>query len=501
MRLAVLAVLAASLTAAGCVVGPDFRKPRPPAASGYAPQPLPQTTVSTPVAGGQAQRFARDLDIAGQWWTLFHSHALNELIEQALVNNPDLQSAQASLRVANENVRAQVGAYYPTIGAGFSASRNNGAVQISPTLASSALLYNLYTAQISAAWTLDIWGGNQRAVESLQATADATRDQLEAAYLTLTSALAGAAIQEASLRAQIAATYDLITINTRMVQILRSQRNAGYADGLDVAAQESQLAQVEATLAPLQKQLAQQRDLIAALAGKMPSDTIAQTFQLSGIQLPVELPVSLPAKLVDQRPDIRAAAEALHAASAQIGVAIANRLPNLTISASYGSTATQISQLLAPGNGFWSIAGGVTQTIFDGGTLLHRERGARAMYDQAEAQYRSTVISALQNVADSLHALESDADALKSAAEAERAAKVTLDLTTAQESTGYVNYLTLLSAEQAYQQAVINLVLAQANRYADTAALFQALGGGWWNRHDVPVETADDKLRDLFSGP
>jgi len=287
------------------------------------------------------------------------------------------------------------------------------------------------------------------------------------------------------LREQIATTHELIAINTNMLQILRNQFAQGYVSGLDVAAQESQLAQVAATLPPLLKQLAQQRDLLAALCGDFPSQGPAEEFELSSLQLPQELPLSLPSQLVAQRPDVRQAEENLHAASAQVGIAVANRLPNIALTANLGSMALAAGQMFAGGAGFWTLAGSVTQPIFQGGTLLHRERAARAAYIQAAEQYRSAVVTAFQNVADTLNALEQDADALNATTAAKDAASVTLDLARQQWQSGYASYLALLNAEQAYNQAVINLIQARANRYADTAALFQALGGGWWNRADL----------------
>src|SRR5208283_3732160 len=297
---------------------------------------------------------------------------------------------------------------------------------------------------------------------SLTAQADFQRFQLEATYLTLTSNVVAAAIQEASLRSQISATLSIIKIESDMLDQLRRQFELGYAAGLDVAAQEAALAQVQQTLPPLQNQLAQTRDLLAALAGRFPNDDLEEKFAFAALSLPQELPVSLPSKLVEQRPDVRAAEEQLHSASAQVGVAVAAMLPNITLSGNLGSTATGISQLFTPGTGFWSLAGNLTQPIFQGGTLLHRKRAAEAGLDQAAAQYRATVIAAFQNVADSLHALRSDADALKAATAFEQAAKRSLDLARSQFDLGYTNYLSLLSAEQAYQQATINIAQAKA---------------------------------------
>jgi NodT family efflux transporter outer membrane factor (OMF) lipoprotein len=465
----------------GCAVGPDFRRPVPPANGGYTAQPPAATSSMANVAGGGEQRFVMGRDIPQQWWKLFESPPLNALIEKSLTSNPTIDAAKAALRQARENVAAQRGYYYPTVQAGASVTRARDSSAISPVPASGAEPYTLHTAQVSVGYTLDVFGKNRRLVESLQAQADFQRFQLEAAALTLASNVAAAAIQEASLRAQIAATQSMIQGETEMLEQLRQQFANGYVSGLDVAAQEAALAQVEQILPPLQKQLAQTRDLLAALAGHFPNEEPDETFELAALNLPQELPLSLPSRLVEQRPDVRAAEEQLHAASAQVGVTTADMLPNITLSANLGSTAASIGHLFSAGTGFWGLAGNVAQTVFDGGTLLHTKRAAEAGLDQAAAQYRSTVIVAFQNVADTLHALQSDADALKAAAAFEQAAKRSLDLARRQFELGYVNYLSLLSAEQAYQQAVMNLVQAKSNRFTDTAALFMALGGGWWN--------------------
>jgi len=481
-----LIAISALLFTLGCAVGPNFKKPAAPKVPGYVPDP-PSTTSGTPnVTGGGAQQFVQGRDIPGEWWTLFHSKPLNDLIERSLKNNPDLKAAQAALLVARENVLAQRGAYYPMVVGGFSAARSKTSNEVSPFTASGALYYSLYTPQVGISFVPDVFGLNRRTVESLKAQEQQVRFALAATHITLSSNVAAAAIQEASLRAQIEVTRQLIEINTNMLQVLRKQFDQGYVGRLDVATQESQLAQVTATLPPLLKQLAQQRDLLVALSGGLSSEDLAEKFELSSLQLPEELPLSLPSQLVEQRPDVRQAEENLHSASALVGVARANRLPSFALTADVGSMALIFTHMFTAGTGFWDLGGSTTQAIFQGGTLVHRERAARAAYVQASEQYRRTVLTAFENVADTLHALDQDADALKAAAAARDAAKVTLDLTTREMQVGYVGYLTLLSAEQTYQQAQINLVQAQSNRYVDTAALFQALGGGWWNRPDVP---------------
>ena len=474
-----------ALLAAGCAVGPNFKKPAAPEVSGYTASPLATTAGTAGLAGGETQRFVQGGDISADWWTLFHSTPLNELIEHSLTKNPDLKAAQAALSAAREDVLAQRGVYYPSVSAGFSASRQRQSGQLAPTPNANVFLFNLFTPEVSVSYVPDVFGLNRRTVESLEAQAEAVRFQMIATYNTLTANVVVTAIQQGSVQLQIEATRQLIDLNTRTLEILRYQFAKGYANGLDVAAQESQLAQVAATLPPLLKQAAQLRDLIATLTGEFPAQAPAGTFELTSLQLPQDLPLSVPAELVTQRPDIRQAEANLHAASAKIGIAVANRLPNITLSAGTGSTALAINQLFTSGTGFWSVGADLTAPIFQGGALLHQERSARDAYVQAAEQYRSAVLTAFQNVADTLTALEQDAEALKAASTAADAAKVTLDLAQRQWQDGYASYLALISAEQSYQQARINLVQAQASRYADTAALFQALGGGWWHRQGL----------------
>jgi NodT family efflux transporter outer membrane factor (OMF) lipoprotein len=465
---------------AGCAVGPDFKKPDAPRTSGYGAG-APTATSASSVPGSEAQRFVAGLDIPGQWWTLFHCRPLDDLIERSLKRNPDIKAAQAALTTARELTLAQRGAYLPSVDAAASVSRQKTSEDLSATPSSGALDFTLYTAQLNVSYVPDVFGLNRRIVESLNAHAQQARLAVAAAHLTLSSNLAVAAVQEGTLRAQIAATGELIRLNTESLRVLRNQYEKGYAGRLDVAAQEAQLAQVSATLPTLEKQLALQRHLLTALSGALPDEEPQETFELTGIELPQELPLSLPSRLVEQRPDVRQAEENLHAASAEVGVAVANRLPNITLTANLGSSAVGAGRLFAGGTNFRDIGAGLTQPIFRGGALLHQERAARAAYSQAAEQYRSTVLTAFQNVADTLTALEKDADALKAAAAAEQATHVTLELTRKQWQSGYAGYLALLSAEQAYQLSLLNRIQAQASRYTDTVALFQALGGGWWN--------------------
>jgi len=476
--------LLALATLGGCV-GPDFVSPAAPSGEAYTATPLPPATAETSGVGGAAQRFQSGGDIPAQWWTLFHSEPLNALITEAISANPNLQAAQAALKAAHEAADAQRGGFWPSLSGGVDATRAKDSGSVSSNSTSPSPIYNLYTAQLSVSYSPDVWGGNWRQVESLDAQAEAQRFQLEATHLTLTANVVGNAVAEAGLRAQIAALRQVVVIETELLEILKRQLALGQIAEADVIAQEAALAQAEQQLPPLEKQLAQSRDALAALLGRLPAQQPAATFELASLTLPTELPVSLPARLVAQRPDVRQAEANLHAASAQIGVALANRLPLINLTANIGSTAANIggSQgLFTPGLGFWNLAGGLTQPLFDGFTLMHKERAAQAMAQQADAQYRATVIGAFQNVADALTALVADANALKAAVASEKAAAQSLAITRRQLELGSVAYSALLTAQQAEQQALVALAQAQTNRFADTAALFQALGGGWWNR-------------------
>jgi NodT family efflux transporter outer membrane factor (OMF) lipoprotein len=483
-RIAVMALLAA---AAGCAVGPNFKRPAPPTDSTYGSASRETTTPGTQGTGGNAQRLVEGMDIPGDWWTLFRSPELSQLVEQALHANPNVDAARAALRQAHELYLAQRTSYFPLVQGGFDGTRAKNALGTiaNPTsLPQTNPYYNLFTAQLSVSYLPDVFGATRRAVEAAGAQDESTRLQLQATYVTLSSNVVVTAVQEASLRGQIVATERLLQLQRQLTETTRRQRALGTASDLDVLAQESADAQTAATLPPLQKQLGQTRDALTALLGQLPSKEPKQIFRLQDLTLPSDVPVSLPSKLVEQRPDVRQAEANLHFASAEAGVALADMLPQFAITGQLGSSALKLSQLFTPYTGFWDVGASLTQTLFDAGALLHKRRAADAALDEAAAQYRAAVILACQNVADTLRALQSDADALTASAEADRATKATFELAQRQRLLGTISLVAVLNAEQAYQQAELALVQAQANRYADTAGLFQALGGGWWNRSE-----------------
>jgi NodT family efflux transporter outer membrane factor (OMF) lipoprotein len=481
----------------GCTMGPDFGRPDPPRTEAYLAEDQPSDFVAAGISGGEAQAIVRGLDIPGQWWGVFQSRPLNGLIEHALTSNPDIQAAVAGLKIARENARAQRATLFPLVQGGLGGSQNQTPNSLSPATASGATIYSLFTAGLTVTYMLDLWGANRRQIESFDALAEAQCFQLEGAYLSLASNVVAAAITEASLRAQVDATQRIIAAQRDTLDILQRQQGLGAIPGGDVATQQAALAQTEATLPPLQKALSQQRNLLATLSGRLPSQTLIEHFDLDAITLPHDLPLSLPSRLVEQRPDVRAAEANLHSASALVGVAIANQFPQITLNASIGSQALTLDTLFGPGLVGSLIGVNILQTILDGGALAAKKRAAQAALEQADAQYRSVVLTAFRNVADTLRALEYDALALKATVTAERAAATSLDIAQRRLALGDTTYIFVLGAELIYQQALLARVQAQTNRYTDTAALFQALGGGWWNREnaEVAAEPAAERLR------
>jgi NodT family efflux transporter outer membrane factor (OMF) lipoprotein len=483
----VMAACAALAALTACAVGPNFKRPAAPAATGYGSASVPAEIAPAASEGGGVQTFVAGMDIPSQWWSLFQSPQLDHLVEQALKANPTVGAAQAALRQAHELYSAQWASFFPTIQGGVDGDRSQfpSGTLTSPTVAPTSV-YSLYTAQLTLSYAPDLFGGTRRAVELAKTQVESSRFQLEATYLTLSSNVVVTAVQEASLRGQIEATLRLVELQHELTDKVQHQRSLGTASDLDVLAQQSLEAQTAQTLPPLQKQLGQTRDALTALLGRLPSEEPAETFRLADLTLPADLPVSVPSKLIEQRPDVRQAEESLHAASAAVGVAIADMLPQFTINGDLGSSALKLQQLFSPYTGFWDVGASLTETLFDAGALLHKKRAADAALDQAAAQYRGAVILACQNVADTLRALQADGDALRASADAERAAKRTFDLAQRQRELGTVPLVAVLNAEQAYRQSELALVQAEANRYSDTAGLFQALGGGWWNRTGEP---------------
>ncbi len=474
-----IAALGLALGAAACAVGPNYQAPKlaPRAAYGFDPSAAATDTASPTFVSG--------MDVPATWWRIFHCEALDGLIARALKNSPTVSAAEAALKSAREQVKAQRGAYFPTVQASLQPSRQHFAGTLSSPLENGSELFDLTTTQLSIAYTPDLFGANARAVENLVAQADQQRFTLEAARLTLAANVVQAAVQDALLRAEIEAAKTIVAGQQQVMTSIRRQFALGQVSKADVASQEAALAGAEAALPPLEKAFKINRDLLSALVGQTPGEPLDVQFQLKDFALTDPLPLSLPADLVRHRPDVRIAEAQLHAASAEIGVAAAARWPSIDIEANAGSAALGLTPAFSSASNFWSLAGTLTQPIFEGGALLHRERSAKAAYKQAAAQYQSTVIGAFQNTADALHTLATDADADTLAARGASAAATSLDIARKEFALGDLNHIALLNAEQTYAQAEITALQARAARFIDVAALFQALGGGWWNAEPV----------------
>lgn len=461
--------LACAAVLAGCATGFTFVRPPAPPLGAY---------IDAPIAASADQRWAPAATVEPHWWTAFGAARLDALVDAALAASPDLAAADAALRAARETAAAQHGSLLPSAELQLAPVRQKVAASLSSPAESGASLYTLHTAQLNVVYAPDVFGGLRRLAESGDAQADGAAYQRAAARLTLAANLVNAVIAAAALREQIAANRAIVDAAAGQLDAARVARSAGQAGAADLAAQALLLAQAQAVVAPLERQLAQQLDLVAALCGRTPGEPGLPLPALDALHLPAALPLSLPAQLVRQRPDILAAEAQLHAAAAQVGVAEAARWPALALSASLGGAALTPSTLFKSGNGFWSIGANLVQPLFQGGTLRHRQRAAEAAYEQAGAQYRAVVLGAFQNVADALHAIDADARTEQAVAAAEQAAWRSLAIARRQWQLGASAHPAVLLAEQNWQQARAARASARATRLADTAALYQALGGG-----------------------
>jgi len=466
-----------ALLVGGCAMGPDFERPEAPAGAAYTAGPQPKATVA---AAGQAQRFVTDRDLAGDWWLLFKNEDLARLMEQALAGNQDLQAAQARLRRSRNLLRAGYGVFYPQIDGNLEATRQRfSAVRYGGGGGSS--IFNLYSASLAASYRLDLFGRSFREVEGKAAQVDLQKAQYLGTYLTLLGNVVNAAVARAAYRGQIEATEQTIEFEKEQVAIFQAQYEAGIVPEMEVLSLRSQLAATRATLAPLQQGLARSRHLLAVLRGRLPATATLPEITLDDFFLPDKLPLSLPSRLVRQRPDILAAEASLHQASAEVGVATADLFPSFDLSVGYGTESTALGDLFSGMSTVWNLGANLTQPLFEGGRLRYQRKAALDAYDAARAAYRQTVLDAFGQVADALRALEHDAQALQARAAGLSSAERNLDLVRSNYRAGIASYLDVLVADRQYQQARLGFIQARATRLQDTAVLFTALGGGWWN--------------------
>ena len=485
------AALLGMLALAGCAVGPDWKPQAAPKGQAYTPTPVPERTVEAPGLAGAAQTFSPMLTLPADWWALFHSTPLDALVRQGLERNPSVRAARATLASYQASLDAQTASlFFPAVDAHLSATRQRVSGAETGFANAAPTTYNLFNASVGVSYRPDVFGGNRRSVEASRAIVDYGRYELEAASLSLTSNLVTTAIAEASYRDQLDAVRDIVKSQKETLAVVERQFAAGASSKADVLAQRTQVAASEGQLPPLEKALAQTRHHLAVLAGDAPSRADLPEFTLADFQLPTEVPLSLPSELVHNRPDIAASEAALHEAGALVGVATANLYPQITLTGTAGYAGSTLSDLFTSPNGIWSLGGALTQPIFHAGELRARRRQAEAQYEVARDNYEGTVLEAFRQVADTLRAIEWDAKALAAAAAADQLALESLELTRRQYAAGGISYLTLLNAQRQYAETLKNHVQAQALRYADTAALYVALGGGWWNRSAAPSPVA-----------
>jgi NodT family efflux transporter outer membrane factor (OMF) lipoprotein len=465
-----------ALLLGGCAVGPDYVRPRPPEVSQYTMGPEP---AQTSAADGQDQQFNYGDTIAADWWQVFKAAPLADLVKEAVAQNPNLKAAEARLRQSEQLLRAGYGTFFPQANINFTLLREKfSPVQFGSGLPGST--FTLYTPQVTASYLLDVFGAQRRTVEDLAAQVDYQGYTAQATYITLLGNVINAAIAQAAYQAQIEATEQIIGIIKEQVKLTETQSSAGTVPFASVVSLQSQLASAEATLPPLRQNLSKTQHLLAALVGRTPGQWSPPRLALKDLTLPRQLPVTLPSDLVRRRPDILASEAQLHSFSAKIGVATAALFPSITLSAGAGKNITNSISVFGPGGQFWNVGGSLAQSLFRGGTLWHQRKAALEAFEASLADYQRVVLAAFQQVADSLRALENDALTLKAQSQALDAATQALHLVKANHQAGLVNYLQILTADNQYQQARIGLIQAQALRLQDTAALYVALGGGWW---------------------
>jgi NodT family efflux transporter outer membrane factor (OMF) lipoprotein len=462
----------------GCNVGPKYQPPTAPSITNYTPQPQPAQTTASTGAAGTAQHFDASSTIPAAWWTLFHSPELNNMMQQALAESPTLAQAAARLREAEEEVNARTGATkYPTVTGNASVEREQENLAAYGIPFPNPSPFTLLNGSVAVSYALDIFGANRRAIEGLKAERDYQSWQLEGARLMLAGNVVSAAIRQAEIRKQIEVTKQLLAIDERELAITEARNHAGGASDAEVESRKSAVTETEAAIPPLEAELDVVDHQLAMLMGKSPAEVQIPALSLDALHLPEDLPVSLPSELVRQRPDIRAAEALLHQASAQVGVATANLYPQIVLSANGGGTGTSF----VSGGDIWNVASSLAQPIYNGGALRAEKRKAEAAFEEAQSVYRQTVLQAFGQVADTLTSIEHDAQTLKARSDAVAEADVSYRIAQGRSQAGGISELALLEAQRQQLQAELDCTAAAASRFADSATLFEALGGGWWN--------------------
>jgi len=468
--------LVAALSA--CALGPDFKRPEAPANGGYAAPGEENLPAKADIPNPQSEVIGQR--ISGEWWGLFRSSDLDQVVRQALTGNQTLVATRATLQQAEQQLRVAGGALYPQVNGSASFAREKENLSTFG-LSGPSPVFNLYQVGPSVSYSLDLFGGLHRQVEEQAALAERAGYQLDAAYLTLTGNVVTQAITIASVRAQMRAVDDIIADDEKNLGLVQTEKTAGVANDADVLQAASQLDNDRTLLPPLRQQLAVARHALAVLIGKAPSEWTPPDFDLATLNLPRELPVTLPSELVRQRPDILAAEAELHAASAAIGVATAQMYPSIDLTAMLSQGALFPGQLWRSAATTASLGAGLTAPLFHGGSLEAQRDAAQNAYDASLATYKQTVLQSFGQVADTLQALTHDAESLAAQRHALESSEESLRLMRLSYSAGTVGVLPVIDAERLVQQARLGFVRAQTQRDLDTAQLYLAMGGGWWD--------------------
>ena len=462
----------------GCTVGPHYRPPAPPTVATYDRAPGPSQAVNSAGAAGVPQHLNPAMDVPAQWWTLFHSPELDRLVREALANSPTLAQASARLKQAQEDSNARTGATkYPSVNGSISAQREQVDLATFGVPFPSPPPFSLLNGSVAVSYALDLFGANRRLVEGLNAQVEYQRWQLQGARQMLAGNVVSAAIRQAQLNSQIEITRQVLELQQQQLHITEQRVQSGGIPTYEINLHRTLVEQTRADIPPLQQQLAVVSHRLAVLIGKTPAEAQIDSISLDSLRLPLELPLSVPSSLVRQRPDIRAAESLLHQASANVGVATANMYPQIVLSGSIGGIGTNFTS----GSEAWNVGASLAQPIFNGGALRAEKRKAVAAYEEAGSSYQQTVLQAFREVADALRAIENDAQTLQAQTEAAAQAEVTYQIASQRFNAGGISQLSLLDAQRQYDLTLLERVTSAANRYADSASLFQALGGGWWN--------------------
>jgi NodT family efflux transporter outer membrane factor (OMF) lipoprotein len=469
---ALLICMISAFALGGCALGPDFKRPDAPHEERYTAETLRSESPDSDVT----QRIVVGAPLSRDWWQMFQSAALDDVVKRALAGNRTLVAAASTLAQSQELAAAQAGTLAPQVGVTAGIGRQKYGAEFLGTLPKPPP-FSYFAVGATVSYALDYTGGIARSVEQQYALADYQRQQLDAAYLAVTGNAVMLALKVASIKTQMATVDAILDRDRENLRLVQEAFDAGSVSRLDIVSAQSQLASDTTLLPPMRQELSVNRHALAIILGQAPASVNLPEFELAQLSLPRSLPVSVPSELAHRRPDILAAEAQLHAATAAVGVANANLYPHINLTAGAGQQSIDLAHLFDRASNVWNIAGALVAPVLDGGTLRAEQRAAVDAMHASAANYEQTVLVAFGQVADSLQALDHDTEQMDAQAHAQDSARENVDLTRKSYNEGNVGVLQVLDAERLYQQARLGFVRADAQRYIDTVQLFLALGG------------------------